>query len=85
MPWGHPEALEALWCVPCGVEGREWRQRRMLGVDAAPTPRVRCCPGCYAKGWRLFGPGVEEGRFFVAFPDGMRRRVRHLELVESGA
>jgi hypothetical protein len=66
MPWGHPDAKEALWCVVCGLYGRDFVQRRFLnGEPQPPTARVRICPRCHDLGWGLCGAGVEEGKFFV--------------------
>ena len=63
MPWGHPDATEALWCIGCGLYGAEWVQRRF--VSGAPTARIRVCPSCRDRGWEMCGEGVEQGTFYI--------------------
>lgn len=81
MPWGHPDAFEALWCIGCGLFGREFVQRRLLqGTPLPPTARIRVCPSCHGQGVRLEGPGVEEGAFYLP-PSRMPRAAADSELV----
>jgi putative component of membrane protein insertase Oxa1/YidC/SpoIIIJ protein YidD len=65
MPWGREDAHEDLYCPGCGTIATEFMQRRQLiGGALLPTPRIRVCVPCYGHGWRLVGPGIEEGTFY---------------------
>lgn len=76
MPWGHPDATEALWCLTCGTVGPEYRQRTVLrGGVPTPTPRVRICPPCFEAGWRLCQDGIETGTYYPVRRSGTSPRV----------
>jgi hypothetical protein len=80
MPWGHPDATEALYCVGCGAYGRAFAQRRF--IEGPPPRRVRLCPPCAEAGWRLVGDSVEQGSFYIA---GRHLRAVRVPAADEGA